>query len=319
MPAKRSSLRGGWLVLWHSLPPRPAYARVRIARRLSALGALLLKNAVYALPANPGTLEDLHWLRKEILAAGGEATVAECRFLEGLTNTEATRAYNRARTAAYAAIESSAARALANLKKGRRPTRLPLTRLRQTLAEAVALDHLGAQGCAAAQERIAALESALNSEAPSPDPGGPRCDPARYRGRTWVTRAGVYVDRIASAWLIVRYIDQTARFRFVPDGKKPRAKETGFDMFEAEFTHEGDACTFEVLLARFGLADAALTHISEIIHDIDIKDGKYSRPETTGVAAAFSGLAARHGNDPARLRAGFALLDDLYLALKGAV
>ncbi len=101
------------------------------------------------------------------------------------------------------------------------------------------------------------------------------------QGSVWVTRQGVHVDRIASAWLIRRFIDPEARFKFVPaKGYVPEPGELRFDMFEAEFTHEGDRCTFEVLLARAGLADPALAAIGEIVHDIDLKDAKFGREET---------------------------------------
>jgi len=132
-------------------------------------------------------------------------------------------------------------------------------------------------------------------------------------GRTWVTRRDVFVDRIASAWLIRRFIDPRARFRFVAArGYQPGAEELRFDMFEAEYTHVGDACTFETLVARFGLRDRALTHIAEIVHDIDCKDEKFERAEAAGVATLLRGITRRHEDDDARLERGAALFDDLY-------
>src|SRR5688572_13898788 len=98
-------------------------------------------------------------------------------------------------------------------------------------------------------------------------------------GRTWVTRTGVKIDRISSAWLIRRFIDPEPRFRFVPPrGYVPARGELRFDMFEAEYAHEGDRCTFQTLLARFGLRDPALRAIGEIVHDIDCKDEQFGRP-----------------------------------------
>ena len=132
-------------------------------------------------------------------------------------------------------------------------------------------------------------------------------------GRVWVTRAGVHVDRIASAWLIRRFIDPEARFKFVPaQGYAPELGELRFDMFEAEFTHEGDRCTFEVLLARARLADPALAAIGEIVHDIDFKDGKFGRAEASGIAHLIEGLSAANQDDQARIERGAAMLDDLY-------
>jgi hypothetical protein len=143
-------------------------------------------------------------------------------------------------------------------------------------------------------------------------------DAGEYRRRTWVTRTGIKVDRMASAWLIRRFIDPEATFKFVPaKGYAPAPRELRFDMFEAEFTHEGDLCTFELMVQRFGLADPALRAIAEIVHDIDVKDGKFGREEAAGIGQLVAGIAAAHPDDDARLARGAALFDDLY-AVHGA-
>jgi hypothetical protein len=129
----------------------------------------------------------------------------------------------------------------------------------------------------------------------------------------------VQIDRIASAWLIRRFVDPSARFKFVPGRSyAPRSGEVRFDMFEGEYTHEGDRCTFEVLLQHAGLDDPALAAIGEIIHDIDLKDGKYGREETAGIRTVMSGIAAAHREDEQRLARGAAVLDDLYEYFKTA-
>ena len=135
----------------------------------------------------------------------------------------------------------------------------------------------------------------------------------RRHGRTWVTRRGVFVDRIASAWLIKRFIDPEARFKFVPpEGYAPRKGELRFDMFEAEYTHEGDRCTFETLVRRFRWRDPALRTIGEIVHDIDCKDTKFGRPEASGVERMLAGIARKHAVDTTRLQRGAAVFDSLY-------
>ena len=137
------------------------------------------------------------------------------------------------------------------------------------------------------------------------------------RGRTWVTRQGVYVDRIASAWLIRRFIDPEARFKFVSaKGYTPAPGELRFDMFEAEFTHQGDRCTFEVLLERAGLDDPALRAIAEIVHDIDLKDAKFGRDEAAGIASLIAGIARAHPNDEERLAQGVAVFENLYASFR---
>jgi hypothetical protein len=158
--------------------------------------------------------------------------------------------------------------------------------------------------------QLAAVESALR---PVADPKTPdTASTASVRGRTWVTRTGVHIDRIASAWLIRRFIDTEARFKFVLGGYEPEKDELRFDMFEAEFTHEGDLCTFEVLVRRFGLKDSSLRQIAEIVHDIDLKDAKFGRPEAVGIDRLIVGIAMRQKSDEARIDDGGAVFESLY-------
>jgi hypothetical protein len=132
-------------------------------------------------------------------------------------------------------------------------------------------------------------------------------------GRTWVTREGVHVDRIASAWLIRRFIDPDARFKFVQArGYAPRKGELRFDIADAEYTHVGDDCTFQTLARRFGLKARALRAIGEIVHDIDCKDELFGRPETAGVESLIRGLVRSSDDDEARIKRGAAIFDDLY-------
>ncbi len=141
--------------------------------------------------------------------------------------------------------------------------------------------------------------------------------PEKPHVATWVTRTGIHVDRMASAWLIRRFIDPQARFKFVSTKEyRHRTKELRFDMFDGEFTHEGDLCTFEVLLAQFGVDDAALTPIAEIVHDIDLKDDKHARAEKAGIERLINSIAMAHGEDEVRLARASAVLDDLYEGFK---
>ncbi len=164
----------------------------------------------------------------------------------------------------------------------------------------------------AAQFRAARKGAAAGAGAELAKPRQPPAGP--LRGRTWVTRKGVWVDRIASAWLIRRFIDPKAKFRFVAE-RSPRrdARELRFDMFDGEFTHEGDRCTFEVLLERFRLDDPALVAIGEIVHDLDLKDAKFRRDEAGGLEKVLAGIALAQKDDRARVERGSALLDDLHL------
>jgi hypothetical protein len=136
-------------------------------------------------------------------------------------------------------------------------------------------------------------------------------------GQTWVTMEDVHVYRIASAWLIRRFIDPAANFKFVPArGYKRRSSELRFDMFEAEYTHVGANCTFQTLARKFAVSDRAVTAIGEIVHDIDCKDESFGRLETAGIASLIRGIADAHEDDSARIERGSALLDDLYASFQ---
>ena len=306
-----------WLLLIHQLPAKPAYARVKVWRRLQALGAVTVKGAVYALPANSETQEDFAWLAKEIVESGGEAMICEAALVEGFSDHEMQALFDQARDEDYARIAEEAREIAARQSEEMADRELAdlatqVARLRKQLDAVVAIDFFGANGRLAAQGLVSGLEVALQKEdavtaaEPAPAPGP-------LNNRTWVTRKGVQIDRIASAWLIRRFIDQGARFKFVPSsGYEPEAGELRFDMFEGEFTHRGDRCTFEVLLAHAALSDPALGAIGEIVHDVDLKDDKYGRAETAGVKSLITGIATPGADDEQRLARGAVLLDGLY-------
>ena len=140
----------------------------------------------------------------------------------------------------------------------------------------------------------------------------------RQRARVWVTRADIFVDRMASAWLIRRFIDPAARFKFVPGGRYAAQQgEVRFDMPRGEYTHEGDRCTFEVLCQRFGLDAAGLVAIAEIVHDIDLKDDKFGRPEADGIAVVLRGIATGAPDDESRVQIATNVFDGLFAQFAG--
>ncbi len=309
--------RARWLLLIHQLPAKPAYARVKIWRRLKGLGAVTVKNSVYALPANAEAQEDFAWLVREIAELGGEAFVCEAQLVDGLRDGEVQALFDAARDEDYAEV-STAARELAGAKATRAELATQITRLRRQLDEIVAIDFFGADGREPAEGLVSGLEAGLHEEGDTVSATEAKAPSDPLKNRLWVTREGVQVDRIASAWLIRRFIDPAARFKFVPGtGYAAQPGELRFDMFEGEFTHRGERCTFEVLLGESGLDDPALGAIAEIIHDIDLKDGKYGREETAGVRSLIAGIASSHNDDTQRLERGAVLLDDLYRSFIG--
>jgi hypothetical protein len=311
-----------WLLPIHQLPAKPAYLRVKVWRRLQALGAVAVKNAVYALPASEQTQEDFEWVLKEITEGGGEAMICEAQLIDGVSDQEIRSLFTAARDEDYEAIAKEARTLAEALRQDLNAMtqverRAQLTRLKAKLAQVVAIDFFGANGRETVDGLLTGLETKLTEgTAVETSEGGAAQQTAalaHLKDRTWVTRQGVHVDRIACAWLIRRFIDPGARFKFVSGkGYAPSFGELRFDMFEAEFTHEGDRCSFEVLLGHAVLTDPALQAIAEIVHDIDLKDGKFGRDETGGIKALIAGVAMAHRSDEERLTRGGAIFDDLY-------
>ena len=289
-----------WLALLHQLPAKPPYLRVKIWRRLQAIGAVPLKNAVHVLP--PGTESEAAFrdLLAEISQGGGEAIMIEARLIAGQTDGDVRALFDAARDADYAEIADAARR----LIETGPASGSDIGKLQKRLAEIERLDFFGAHGRQQADAALAQLDRLRYQH-----PDVSRAEPVRemealdLKGKIWVTRSGVHVDRIACAWLIRRFIDPEARFKFV-DARShvPGPDELRFDMADAEFTHEGDRCSFETLLLRAGLSDdAGLEAIGEIIHDLDIGDGKFGRPETSGLGAMLSGVCASTDDDHQRI------------------
>ena len=305
-----------WYLLVHQLPARPLYLRARIRARLAGIGAVPLKKSVYAVPLRDELRKPLETLAAEIRSGGGEVHLCEARFLERRSHDALAAAARAERDAEYKGIAAAARPWVSRIERrsGTRPPEpralLALRRLERRLAKAVAADHMGAPARAQAESALAMLASCLT---PAKKAAPRERMPEELVGRAWVTRRGVQVDRIASAWLIRRFIDPDARFRFVdPQEDPPRPGELRFDMQGGDFTHEDDRCTMETLARRSGAKDAALQRVAEIVHDIDIKDGKFACPEAKGIERLLHGIMVAHADDEARLERGFALLDDLY-------
>lgn len=300
-----------WLLLVHQVPPNPAYLRAKVLRRLHQLGALPVKKSAYLLPAGDTALEDFQWLRREIVDQGGEAWILRGALLAGMTDDQARDAFRAARAADFAQLVSDA-RAL--LERARGPDvevegmAAEWRRIDRRVRVVTRIDFFDAPG----REELEVLMETIDRTLHPAESDASASAADTLRGRTWMTRPGVKVDRIASAWLIRRFIDPAATFTFAGAPSAP-AGVLRFDMFEGEFTHDGDLCTFEVLLRTTGLGgDEALAAIAQVVHDLDLKDDRYQRPETAGVAAMIQGIVARHEDDRQRLAEGATILDALY-------
>jgi hypothetical protein len=300
-----------------TIPSKPASVRVKIWRRLQAIGAVGLRGSVYALPNREECVEVFEWVSRELRELGGQASICEGRFLDESTDDDIARRFIDARNADYTEIATAAKQLMKQLDVKRIAAERSAAiadqhaRLVHRLGEVTAIDFLQVPGREAVEGLLAAIARALPR-----DPtvtSEPLAVVARPSGATWVTRAGVHVDRIASSWLIRRFIDPEARFKFVPaKGYIPKRGELRYDMFEAEFTHVGDRCTFEVLVERMALRDPALVAIGEIVHDLDMRDEKFAREETAGVRSTIDGICTVARDDDQRIAAASPMLDGLH-------
>ena len=304
-----------WLILVHQLPPLPSNLRVRTWRRLQQLGAVAVKQSVYVLPDTAESREDFEWLKVEIEGAGGEAIVYSADHVDPAAEAALIEQFRHVRQQAYAELASELQRIQRPRSSRRRPAgrRGDLARYRERFAAIERVDFFGSAG----RDRVMTLLAELEATAPSSAKGkGQHAmagggDSVQYDGRLWVTRPRPGVDRMASAWLIRRFIDSNARFAFLTD-VKTAGDALPFDMFGAGFGHEGDHCTFETLTTRFGIDDPAVARIAEIVHDLDLKDARFGAPEAATIGLAIDGLRLSSVDDSTLLEQGMTLFEALY-------
>ena len=319
------------MLLIHQLPPRPTNLRVRIWRQLQKFGAIAIKNSVYILPAGDKTHEDFQWLKQEVEAAGGEVSVFRAASVEGTTDQEIIAAFRKARDAEFAEVTAGLdglAGAVREQTRGKHlsATRLAaheteLNRLHAELERVVANDFFNAKGRPAALSAYERCRSAVRvSQSPVIKASAAVAKSgtlaiADYQGRRWVTRRNLHIDRLASAWLIKQFIDKRARFYFVAEGETVEGA-IPFDTFGAEFSHQGEDCTFETMLKQFGLQDnPGLHELGQIVHDIDLKDEKFQRLEANGLNAIINGLNETLRDDRQLLQHASTIFEGLFALL----
>jgi hypothetical protein len=307
-----------WYVFMHQLPPKPLYLRAKVLNLLSRAGAVPLKDSVHVLPVRDDSLPQLEKVSAVALSGGGDAHTFRARPVGRPTQEDLVLAFQRARDEDYRELRTRVRRWQSELaragsgRSARGPFRIRLGHARRRLRQIHAIDFFRAPLRGEAEAAVRDFEAGLAVDAPPPKTRAREAN-RELVGRTWVTRRGIQVDRIASAWLVRRFVDGEARFRFIDiHAEQARPGELTFDMTGADFTHEEDRCTFETLARRVAPSDAALGRVAEIVHDIDIKDGKFGRAEARGIEQLLWGLIAANPEDEARLERGFALFDDLY-------
>jgi hypothetical protein len=285
------------------------------------VGAVPLKQAVYVLPDTSEAREDLEWLKTEVTTAGGEAIVLAADHVDAWSDDALVEEFRRSRQDMYDRLARDIEHALKRASGARRRTgtRAPaLGRLRDLfrarLAATEKIDFFGSAGRDGVLALLRQLEERVAGPSRPPVPAGtePSQRMALFQGRLWITRPRPGVDRMASAWLIRRFIDRQARFGFAADRGSVPDRGVPFDMFGVEFSHQGEGCTFETLCSIFGVDGPALSRIAEIVHDLDLKDGKFGAPECATVERLIEGLQLAYQDDGVLLEQGMTLFDSLH-------
>ena len=299
-----------WLLFLFSLPTAKASLRVEVWRRLQRLGAVALPAAGYVLPQEANCRESFEWLAALIRNRGGRASVVEARRFDLLSDADLEALFQKARARDYSQILRELA-ALARPRAKAKPG-ATLRRLRKRFEDLATVDYFTSPLRAQVEEQLRKAErKAAGEEEQVPATKTNKT----MKGRVWVTRPRPGIDRVCSAWLIRRYIDPRARFRFANDPKlAPRA--IPFDMFQpGGYSHRGDDCTFETLVKEFANRDAKVRTLAQIVHDADIKDDKFNRPEGAGIDRVLKGWAQQGISDAALLERGMELVEGLYRSL----
>ncbi len=312
-----------WLFLVHQLQTPRSRERVKIWRLTKKAGAVLYRNSVYVLPSSKERLEDFQWLCQQIRDASGEASVFVSESHNAKEDQALQALFQRSREEDYATLQSAAEKLLERIrraKEAQQPSHALLKTLtketkllNESFAEIQGIDFFGTLLNKKVQNTLAQIKNHLASVEPQREHLRPlkRHSPKTFQGKVWTTREHIHIDRLCSAWLIKRFIDPKAKFVFAPESKLPQ-NAISFDVFGAEFSHHGEDCTFETLLKAFQLKDRALATMAEIVHDIDVKDAKFGRPEAAGIDAAVRALAKAYKDDHKTLEAGATLLNALY-------
>jgi hypothetical protein len=302
-----------WIVFSYSLPSNSSTPRVALWRRLRRLGAVTPTGSAYVLPALDECVEAFQWLAQETQQAGGEVLVMRVTQFDGLPDARLVEQFNQARAEEYEALAGQIATLAQSVAGNNEPDswRDALAKLQRQQMEIARVDYFQSPPGATVAGQLNQLAHQLLQ------PGEnvsqiQQLSLADFQGRRWVTRPRPHVDRLACIWLIRRYVAATAVIHYT---SQPEPDDIPFDMSAGTFSHQGNFCTFEVMLQTFGLEEPALAAMAEIVHEIDLRDGRFQRPETSGIDAILRGWLLAGLSDLELEASGKTLFDGLYATL----
>ncbi len=309
-----------WLLLTASLPTSPSAIRVRIWRALKATGCASLRDGVYLLPAAASTADDLRAIERAIRDAGTDAHLLEVAARDARQQADFVALFDRSE--AYAELMLSLKDVRPRIKAAADADMRKLLRGLQQQGLAIGrTDFFPGKAAARAQAALDALQREIEQRL---SPGEPAAQAGTIMarsaqslvGKLWATRKRPWLDRLATAWLVRRFIDPQARFTWLASPDQCPKRAIGFDFDGATFTHVDGLVTFEVLAHSLGLlaTDAALKRVGDLVHDVDV--GGLPIAEAAGIETLVRGLHAQHDNDDHLLDAAMPLLDTLYAAYR---
>jgi hypothetical protein len=304
-----------------SLPARDSTVRMRAWRALKDAGCGVLRDGVYVLPASDTASAALGAVEAGIRASGGFAMRVELRLKDDDQETRLRSLFDR--SGEYAALLDQVKEARANLRRlGQRKAKTSLDRLQRQADGLAAIDFYPGAARTQAADALSSLQREFRGMYARGEPRISRRrlrpgDRARYQSRTWATRKDPWVDRLASAWLIKRFIDPAARFAWIDRPSQLPAKAVGYDFDGAEFTHVGNRVTFEVLMETFGLdGDAALAEIGASVHYLDV--GGNSAADAKGLETVLKGVKEKAANDDALLAEAMRIFDHFHSSYRAS-
>jgi len=328
----RKTDRGrGWLLFFYSVPSSPVSNRMKIWRRLSKAGAIQIKGAAYILPLNEEHYEFCQWLVAEVASMGGEAAFTGVGGIDSMKDQEIVDLFKSHKDKDYEAINNALDdldTRVDSIRKGSNVRDVntllgQIGRLSKNYEEALKTDFFPSKTGAELRSRLNALKGitkGLSVAAPAAKPAvvPPRM-PEDFQKMIWATRKRPFIDRMASAWLIRKFIDSEAIFMLVDENDLAALGKghVTFDVSGGTFTHMGNLCTFEVLVKSFRLKDSAIRKIAEIVHELDIKDDKYGNAESAGLEEILSGLRKAVKDDHELLERGMSVFEMLYMSKAG--
>jgi hypothetical protein len=299
-----------WLLLVFTLPTKRASQRVEVWRKLRRYGVITLGNSGYLLPNDTDNQERFEWLASAVRDYGGNASVVEVQAIDNLSRRQLIKKFGEARAREYREIIKDLTKLSSASQRKRAPALVK--RLRGRFQEIASIDFFHSPLQAHVEKLLKRAEADSNRAVSVPTHDKLRV--RDYQQKLWVTRYRPGIDRSGSAWLIRRFIDPKARFDFAEEGQVP-PQGIAYDMYHGGFGHRGEDCTFETLVKDFRIRNRKVDIIAEIIHDADVHDEKFGRPEGYGINEVLKGWARRSISDRELLDRGMDLFEGLYESL----